>query len=139
MMRSSNIEKLRPVGEWMVQMIVRPPSAASRLRSTTTESAVRESSPLVGSSRNNTRGLVMSARPMLTRFACPPDMPRSALLPMTVCRHDSNSSISMTSSTRRFFSSIVVEAGSLREAVYFSIFSTVNSDTSVSNCSTYPI
>ena len=38
--------------------------------------AVVESSPLVGSSRNNTPGDTISSIPMAVRFLCPPDTPR---------------------------------------------------------------
>jgi len=41
-----------------------------------TEMAVVESSPLVGSSRNNTPGDTINSIPMATRFLCPPDTPR---------------------------------------------------------------
>mmetsp|Transcript_53375 Transcript_53375/g.129837 ORF Transcript_53375/g.129837 Transcript_53375/m.129837 type:complete len:127 (-) Transcript_53375:397-777(-) len=122
----------------MVQTIVRPPSCASRRSNATTSSAVRLSSPLVGSSRNRTGGRVINASPMFTRFACPPEIPLDREFPITVCRHDSKSSIAMTSLTRLVRSAGVNDVGNFNSAVYFSIFSTVNSPTNVSNCSTYP-
>ena len=41
-----------------------------------TDSAVVESSPVVGSSRNNTAGDTTISMAMLHRFLCPPDTPR---------------------------------------------------------------
>mmetsp|Transcript_9061 Transcript_9061/g.12546 ORF Transcript_9061/g.12546 Transcript_9061/m.12546 type:complete len:239 (-) Transcript_9061:26-742(-) len=75
---------------------------------------------------------------MLTLFACPPLMPRTNTDPITVSRQEFKPSTLMTSSTLSLRSSAVVFFGSFSAAVYASICATVNSSTSVSNCSTYP-
>mmetsp|Transcript_18643 Transcript_18643/g.32848 ORF Transcript_18643/g.32848 Transcript_18643/m.32848 type:complete len:94 (-) Transcript_18643:18-299(-) len=93
MYKSSKQENACPVGEWMVQTTVRPPSCASWRRSSTTSSATRESNPDVGSSMSKIGGRWINARPMFTRFACPPDIPRDNALPITVFRQDSKSNI----------------------------------------------
>ena len=46
--------------------------------------AVLASKPVVGSSRNNTDGEIMSSMPMLVRFRSPPDTPGMNSLP--TCR-----------------------------------------------------
>mmetsp|Transcript_26405 Transcript_26405/g.53637 ORF Transcript_26405/g.53637 Transcript_26405/m.53637 type:complete len:159 (+) Transcript_26405:4641-5117(+) len=137
MCKSSNLPNAAPVGLWMVQTTVRPSRARSQSNSMTS-SAVRLSNPLVGSSRKRTRGLVIMARPILTRLACPPLMPRTRAEPIMVPRQDSRSRRAITSFTRSVRSVDVTDAGSLRAAVYESICSTVSSPTRVSNCSTYP-
>lgn len=50
-------------------------------RSDITDWAVLESSPVVGSSRNKTAGLVMSSIPMFTLFLSPPETPRVNSVP----------------------------------------------------------
>jgi hypothetical protein len=59
-----------------------PPSVTSALTVVMTSFAVKLSRPLVGSSRNSTRGDVMSKMPMLTRLAWPPLIPFSRRLPI---------------------------------------------------------
>ena len=64
------------------------PSVSLNLRITRIKSNdVFESNPLVGSSRNNTLGRVTRLMPMLTRFACPPEMPRDNAFPTTTSAH----------------------------------------------------
>jgi len=46
---------------------------------------VKLSRPLVGSSRNRTRGEVIRAMPMLVRLAWPPLIPLSSELPILTC------------------------------------------------------
>ena len=58
-----------------------------RLTAFMTLCAVKESRPLVGSSRKSTAGSLISAMPMLVRFACPPLMPRDSTSPMWVSAH----------------------------------------------------
>jgi hypothetical protein len=59
---------------------------------------------------------------MLTRLACPPDMPRDKGLPITVFRQDSKFNILIISATHAFRSSDVVFTESLSSAVYSSLF-----------------
>mmetsp|Transcript_30969 Transcript_30969/g.92004 ORF Transcript_30969/g.92004 Transcript_30969/m.92004 type:complete len:135 (-) Transcript_30969:190-594(-) len=134
MRRSSKSEKALAVGEWMVATTVRP-CAARRDMTAHTSSAIAESRPVVGSSRKRTGGRVMSERPMLTRFFCPPEMPLTSSPPMTVLRQPSRRSCAITSSTRSRFCARV-SAGSLSSAVYMSICSTLSTSTRLSNCST---
>mmetsp|Transcript_34054 Transcript_34054/g.90281 ORF Transcript_34054/g.90281 Transcript_34054/m.90281 type:complete len:144 (+) Transcript_34054:1150-1581(+) len=134
-MRSSNREKAKLVGECTVATTVQP-SFASSLSSTQTSFAIFESRPEVGSSRKMTFGRVMRASAMFTRLAWPPEMPRRSWLPMTVRRHFSRRSSRMTSSTRCCFSARGTDRGSFSSAWYISICSTVSSPRSVSNCST---
>mmetsp|Transcript_41604 Transcript_41604/g.102524 ORF Transcript_41604/g.102524 Transcript_41604/m.102524 type:complete len:245 (-) Transcript_41604:541-1275(-) len=127
--------KAYAVGEWMVAMMV--VSLVTRLFTTLiTSFAVNESSPLVGSSRNSTEGLVMSAMAMLVRFFCPPLMPLTISLPTTTSRasHSPSSLISLSTS----FSLSVKSSslGRLSSAVYSSISRTVRAAIRVSNCST---
>lgn len=49
-----------------------------------TDRAVVASSPVVGSSRNNTAGDTIISMAMLVRFLCPPDMPRINWVPIYV-------------------------------------------------------
>ena len=46
-----------------------------------TDTAVKASSPVVGSSRNSTCGPIISSIPMLVRFLSPPDTPRKNSVP----------------------------------------------------------
>mmetsp|Transcript_87046 Transcript_87046/g.269503 ORF Transcript_87046/g.269503 Transcript_87046/m.269503 type:complete len:144 (+) Transcript_87046:1165-1596(+) len=135
MKRSSKSEKAKLVGAWTVAITVAPSFVRSLSRAHTSF-AMCESRPDVGSSRKTTFGRVMSASAMFTRFAWPPEMPRRSWLPMTVPRHFCKRRRSMTSSHLCRFSSRLTLPGSFRSAVYISIWSTVSSPTSVSNCST---
>mmetsp|Transcript_29132 Transcript_29132/g.71545 ORF Transcript_29132/g.71545 Transcript_29132/m.71545 type:complete len:120 (+) Transcript_29132:1810-2169(+) len=119
----------------MVETTVRA-SAASLVSVCTISLAMYESRPDVGSSRKRIDGRWMSASAMLTRFACPPEMPRISTFPITVLRHVSSPSVPMTSSTRARRCSEVHVIGSVSSAVYISICVTVSSPMSVSNCST---
>ena len=67
-MTRSNRENVRGVGEWMVAQIV-VPSATRPFTTVITSLAVYESSPEVGSSKNNTLGSVINAIPIFTLFA----------------------------------------------------------------------
>ena len=49
--------------------------------SVTTDTAVKASSPVVGSSKNSICGSVISSIPMLVRFLSPPDTPRKNSFP----------------------------------------------------------
>lgn len=49
--------------------------------SSSTEFAVLESSPVVGSSRKRTEGSIMSSMPMLVLFRSPPEIPRISWVP----------------------------------------------------------
>ncbi|BAT06910.1 Os09g0126250 [Oryza sativa Japonica Group] len=70
------------------------------------------SRPLVGSSRNSSRGRVRMSRQMLNRFCCPPLMPLLDRPPIRVSSVPV-SPISLTvSSARRNFSAIVMVSGS---------------------------
>mmetsp|Transcript_57621 Transcript_57621/g.132311 ORF Transcript_57621/g.132311 Transcript_57621/m.132311 type:complete len:192 (-) Transcript_57621:143-718(-) len=120
----------------MVATTVRPCEARNDMMPTTS-SAIAESRPVVGSSKKRIGGLVMSARPMLTRFFWPPEMPFTSAPPIFVWRQLCSWSSRRTSSTRCTFSALA-SAGSLSSAVYMSICSTVRSSTRLSNCSTYP-
>mmetsp|Transcript_8433 Transcript_8433/g.22929 ORF Transcript_8433/g.22929 Transcript_8433/m.22929 type:complete len:144 (+) Transcript_8433:1211-1642(+) len=135
MKRSSKSEKAKIVGEWTVAITVAP-SLARSFSKTQTSFAMRESRPDVGSSRKTTFGRVMRASAMFTRFAWPPEMPRTNWLPMTVLRHFCKRSSSMISSTRCCLSSRLRLRDSFSSAVYMSICCTVSSPTRVSNCST---
>mmetsp|Transcript_9736 Transcript_9736/g.26442 ORF Transcript_9736/g.26442 Transcript_9736/m.26442 type:complete len:226 (+) Transcript_9736:1293-1970(+) len=134
-MSRSNFVKEYDDGEWIVQITVIPPDASSAT-APITSFAVNESSPVVGSSRNSTRGLEMSAIPIFTRFAWPPEIPLAICDPIRTVRHCSSPSVSMTSSTAAFFSSSGVFSSSFNCAVYKNISSTVRIGTRVSNCST---
>mmetsp|Transcript_60763 Transcript_60763/g.171920 ORF Transcript_60763/g.171920 Transcript_60763/m.171920 type:complete len:144 (-) Transcript_60763:21-452(-) len=133
--RSSNSEKAKLVGACTVATTVQPSPAKTFIK-TQTSFAMAESKPEVGSSRKHAFGCVMSAKAILTRLACPPEMPRSRALPMTVERHLSSRNLKMTSSTRFFFSALLMDSGNLSSAVYINICSTESSPTRVSNCST---
>ena len=56
----------------VVRISVTPRSRSSRSRSHTNRRAAG-SSPVVGSSRNSTSGSCISARAIITRWACPPE------------------------------------------------------------------
>jgi hypothetical protein len=90
-------------------------------------------------SRKSTRGLVMMAMPMFTRFAWPPEMPLVNGLPILTSRHDVSASTSSTSSTAAFLLVSDSLMGRFISAVYSSISSTVRMPSSVSNCSTWPV
>mmetsp|Transcript_1619 Transcript_1619/g.5371 ORF Transcript_1619/g.5371 Transcript_1619/m.5371 type:complete len:173 (-) Transcript_1619:228-746(-) len=104
-----------------------------------TSLAVNESRPDVGSSRNSTRGFVMSAIPMFTRFACPPEMPLLSSLPINTSLQDSNPSTLISSLTAIIFRAASSDILRFKSAVYRSISSTVRIGNSVSTCSTYPV
>mmetsp|Transcript_5973 Transcript_5973/g.15188 ORF Transcript_5973/g.15188 Transcript_5973/m.15188 type:complete len:97 (+) Transcript_5973:1418-1708(+) len=72
--RVSNISKILKRGWWIDSTIVRPWSA-SLLRRASTDDEVVASSPVVGSSRKSTGGLVTSSMPMAQRLRSPPEMP----------------------------------------------------------------
>mmetsp|Transcript_15728 Transcript_15728/g.51371 ORF Transcript_15728/g.51371 Transcript_15728/m.51371 type:complete len:242 (-) Transcript_15728:355-1080(-) len=135
MRSSSNSEKAFAVGEWMVHTTVRP-SRARSARQVATSLAMKLSSPEVGSSRKSSPGLLMSDRAMLTRLACPPEMPRLSTDPMTVPAHLLRARRSRTSVTRAVLSSMDMDTGSRSCAVYMSMSRTVSSPMRVSNCST---
>ncbi len=70
----SNISKISLDGWWMVQMIVLPFLAKFFIHSTT-EMAMKESSPLVGSSQNKTNGFVRTSAANARRRFSPPLSP----------------------------------------------------------------
>jgi hypothetical protein len=63
---------------------------------------VGNNEPEVGSSRKRIDGSVIISMPMLTRFRCPPEMPRCSALPILVLWHFSRPSSSMSASTLAF-------------------------------------
>mmetsp|Transcript_24899 Transcript_24899/g.78830 ORF Transcript_24899/g.78830 Transcript_24899/m.78830 type:complete len:101 (+) Transcript_24899:1121-1423(+) len=85
----------------MVAHTVRP-CFASSFTTHMTSCAIAESSPDVGSSMKMIRGSVMSARPMLTRLACPPEIPLMSCSPITVSLHPTSPSSSIRAATRLF-------------------------------------
>mmetsp|Transcript_3984 Transcript_3984/g.8585 ORF Transcript_3984/g.8585 Transcript_3984/m.8585 type:complete len:227 (-) Transcript_3984:161-841(-) len=121
----------------VAQMVV--PLSASFLTTDMTSLAVKESRPLVGSSRNNTMGLVTRAMPMLARFACPPLMPLRKGSPICTSLHVSSPRVLMRLSTAVRFSANDSDRGRFRLAVYISISCTVRLPIRVSNCSTTPV
>ena len=99
-----------------------------------TSFAIKESRPEVGSSRKITAGFVISARAMLTRFACPPETPRISTPPMTVFSQLSSPSAAITSATRPAFLAMLRLVGSRSSAVYMSICFTVSSPVRICVC-----
>ena len=87
-------------------MIVRPLYERS-LRSCITDVAVKESSPVVGSSKNIKFGSVTSSIPIEVRFRSPPDTPLNKVPPIFVLWHLVNPNSSMILSTVYYFSSCV--------------------------------
>mmetsp|Transcript_2665 Transcript_2665/g.6711 ORF Transcript_2665/g.6711 Transcript_2665/m.6711 type:complete len:131 (+) Transcript_2665:372-764(+) len=129
---SSNSANASRLGLWIVEMMVVPPSARRR-RAAMTSSDVDESSPDVGSSRSRTRGSETSASAMLTRFACPPLMPRWSTDPTFTSRHAYRSSVRRSASTRACASHLLMPSNA---AVYRSISHTVRLGSKLSCCST---
>mmetsp|Transcript_2988 Transcript_2988/g.9817 ORF Transcript_2988/g.9817 Transcript_2988/m.9817 type:complete len:98 (-) Transcript_2988:268-561(-) len=94
--------------------MVRPSRARSR-RMATTSAAILASRPEVGSSTRSTGGFVSSSRPMLTRFRCPPESPRSSTEPMRVRMSSSLKwSCSSTARARAARPALPTEAGRRR-------------------------
>jgi hypothetical protein len=86
-------------------MTVRPVRAKSR-KLETTDSAIEESKPLVGSSTKRSEGLSMISLPMATLFLSPPDIPRvNPGAPTRVFSQFFKLSSLITSSTRACFCS----------------------------------
>mmetsp|Transcript_88039 Transcript_88039/g.269346 ORF Transcript_88039/g.269346 Transcript_88039/m.269346 type:complete len:229 (-) Transcript_88039:1101-1787(-) len=71
-------------GWWMTQTTVMPAAPSFRMHRASCKAAA-PSNPDVGSSMKRTRGAAVNSRPMLTRFFCPPLMPRLASSPITAC------------------------------------------------------
>ena len=84
--RSSNNSYTSDDGWWMVHSTPWP-SLASSFMHFITSSAVKLSSPVVGSSMAMSGGDVTSSMPTLTRFFSPPLMPRTRGPPITVSAH----------------------------------------------------
>lgn len=133
---ASNCANASELGEWIVASTVTPLCASARMTSTTSHD-VRESSPLVGSSRNSTRGRVTSATPMLHRFACPPEILRRSASPTTTSSQlrSFKSSIRRSTYAERFAGSS--RGSAFSSAWYLSVSLTVSTPRRASNCSTY--
>mmetsp|Transcript_6113 Transcript_6113/g.12129 ORF Transcript_6113/g.12129 Transcript_6113/m.12129 type:complete len:238 (-) Transcript_6113:527-1240(-) len=96
---SSKSPKANAEGECTAATTVRPSSRASCCRNRITSLAMWESSPVVGSSRNKTEGVPISARAMFVRLAWPPEIPRLRREPMIVCWQSVRARRASTSST----------------------------------------
>ena len=119
----------------MVAMMVTS-SVFSRLTTDMTSLAVKESRPLVGSSRKRTDGSVMSAMAMFRRLACPPEMPLTISEPTRTSLAAASPSSSRSFSHAASLDSALSSSGRLSSAVYMSISYTVSAGIKVSNCST---
>mmetsp|Transcript_2753 Transcript_2753/g.8280 ORF Transcript_2753/g.8280 Transcript_2753/m.8280 type:complete len:98 (-) Transcript_2753:827-1120(-) len=97
---------------------------------------MNESSPVVGSSSMMTAGSETSARPILTRLACPPEIPLCSGSPINVWRHACRRNSWHAFSAAARFSAMGSRIGRLSSAVYISISITDKFGMSVSNCST---
>ena len=74
--------------------------SARRLVKVITSCAMTESSPEVGSSRKISEGMFMISTAMLSRFSCPPEMPRMPASPTMLTRHVCSPSRSATAFIR---------------------------------------
>mmetsp|Transcript_3270 Transcript_3270/g.6932 ORF Transcript_3270/g.6932 Transcript_3270/m.6932 type:complete len:101 (-) Transcript_3270:1099-1401(-) len=95
----------------MTQMMVMP-ERRSIARQRARAMVAAPSSPEVGSSKKSTEGIVTSSIPMLTRFFCPPEMPRFSSFPTTTFCTFSRLSTCTTCCTRWSFSACGLSAGS---------------------------
>lgn len=77
-------------------MTVRPSFLARSPRVSITEVAVKESSPVVGSSKKIKLGSVMSSTPIDVRLRSPPDTPFTSGPPILVFLHLVNFKIAIT-------------------------------------------
>jgi hypothetical protein len=95
------------------------------------------SRPLVGSSRNRSRGRMRSSRAMLTRRFSPPLTPRRCQLPMTVSAQSCRPISAMVPSTSTRLSSRGILSGSRSSAEYPIVSRTVSVPIRLSSCVTY--
>lgn len=103
----SNICRTSMDGWWIVAMTILFSSAISR-RVLTTFSALRESNPVVGSSKINIFGSVTISEAMAVLFLSPPDTPLTRPSPMLVFAHFSSSNAEMISVTLELSSFLFV-------------------------------
>mmetsp|Transcript_16060 Transcript_16060/g.60754 ORF Transcript_16060/g.60754 Transcript_16060/m.60754 type:complete len:413 (+) Transcript_16060:845-2083(+) len=121
------------LGWWMVQMMVRFCSCASRRKMVITLSAEAPSSPLVGSSRKMSEGSPRSSAATARRRFSPP-----LHLPTWVSTHLEMSSASTTLFTRSSSSWAPTRSGSFSRAVELRISLTVRVSNMATSCSTKP-
>ena len=84
--KCSNSLKISEEGWWIVETTLTP-HLDRCLRSSITERAVEESSPVVGSSRKSIEGFVSSSTPIEVRFLSPPEIPLIISFPTYVFAH----------------------------------------------------
>ena len=96
-------------------------SVLSRLTTDMTSLAVKESKPLVGSSRKSTDGSVINAIAMFRRFAWPPLMPLTISEPTNTSRADARPSSPRSFSHAASLDSALSSSGRFSSAVYASI------------------
>ena len=121
----------------MTAQMVTPCSATAR-RHCMSSSAVEASRPEVGSSRKSSDGSATSSIPMLTRFFCPPEMPRREAPPQMACLCSERESSPITRSTHVSTACADIERGSRSAAANQSCSLTVRHSTIVSSCGTKP-
>lgn len=136
-MRRSNSLKISDDGWWMV-LTTFTPRSASCLRFSITCSAVEESNPVVGSSKNSKLGFESSSTPIEVRFLSPPEIPFIKLFPIMVSAHLSKPNSAINSWTLWFFSS-VLKSYNLRLAAKVNAYLGVKVGSKISSCITYAI
>mmetsp|Transcript_60669 Transcript_60669/g.70350 ORF Transcript_60669/g.70350 Transcript_60669/m.70350 type:complete len:361 (+) Transcript_60669:1067-2149(+) len=118
---------------------VRSVSSATLRSVFISSSAVFESRPFVGSSRNMARGAATSSTAIDARLRCPPLTPRDSASPIgtsATCESPSARSVIDTTACRSAF---VHSGGSRSSAAYDTLRYTVSSVCSTSSCGTDPI
>mmetsp|Transcript_72002 Transcript_72002/g.126877 ORF Transcript_72002/g.126877 Transcript_72002/m.126877 type:complete len:256 (+) Transcript_72002:267-1034(+) len=130
-----NIWNVSELGWCTVATTVRPCPASSRSVATT-DSALKLSSPEVGSSRNSVEGCDRSSTAMATRFRSPPDTPRTTALPIRVWATRVKPSSRRTASTLASCSCGVCR-DSRRRAANMQCSRTVRLAIKTSSCMTY--
>lgn len=98
---------------WCTTMQTFTPSRASRRRALSSKLEEELSNPEVGSSKINNEGSITISKPTLTRFFCPPEIPRFSTVPTRESLTFCNPRDSITLSTTKTFSAFERSAGSL--------------------------
>mmetsp|Transcript_2661 Transcript_2661/g.9810 ORF Transcript_2661/g.9810 Transcript_2661/m.9810 type:complete len:206 (+) Transcript_2661:1584-2201(+) len=138
MMVAPKRSKMAALGWWMVQRTVLP-SSARTLTASMTSSAIAESSPEVGSSKNRHCGSLIRQTAMETLLSSPPLTPLLSGPPILVFMALKRPIFSMTSRALDLLSTYDMIAGSLSIAVKTMHSYTVKEDSSASCCCTYAV
>jgi hypothetical protein len=120
----------------MVHTTVHALASASSRSLRHRDSAVTLSSPLVGSSRNSSSGLVSSSMATHSRLRSPPEMPFFSGVPTITSCALVRPICAMTVLMRSWRASRLMLRGSRSSAVYCSVSSTVRLPFSRSSCMT---